>query len=53
MEEIAWQQLGAQARDLAAEHVRKDVHNSDQANQPGKECTNPPPHDSFTSQRFE
>lgn len=44
VEKITRPQLGAQARDLAAEHVRHQVHNSDQANEPGHECANPPPH---------
>jgi len=44
VEEIARQQLEAQRRILAAEHVRHQVDDSGGADQPGHECANPPSH---------
>jgi hypothetical protein len=46
MKQISRPHFGAQARDLAAEHVRHQVHNSDQTDNPGDQGTNPPPHPS-------
>jgi hypothetical protein len=44
MKQISRPHFGAQARDLAAEHVRHAVRNSDQPQKPGDDRAYPPPH---------
>jgi hypothetical protein len=44
VEQVSRPHLGAQARDLATEHVRHQVYNSDQTDEPGDKGANPPPH---------